>query len=189
MSKLDDTSALNYVENTRESDARIEECEIHDILRNERRKRVIQELQSNSRAMTLNELVERIAEMETGESPPPRNIRKSVYSSLHQSHLPKLDDADVVHYDERGKTVSLGPKAGDLTPYMETTTPYGITWEAYYRRLSLLTLSVVFGAELGAPVFTVVPMLLFLGASLAVVAASATYQLWSDRWRFLRRLD
>ncbi len=189
MSELDDTSALNSLADAGEHETRIEECEIHDILRNERRKRVIQELQSNSRAMTLNELVERIAETETGESPPPRNIRKSVYSSLHQSHLPKLDDADVVHYDERGKTVSLGPQAGDLTPYMEATTPYGVTWEAYYRRLSLLTLSVLFGAELDAPVLSVVPVLLFLGASLAVVAASATYQLWSDRWRFLRLLD
>ena len=164
----------------------IDEREIHDILRNWRRRMVLRELKSNAGSTTLRDLAEALAEEESGESPPPRNVRNSVYNSLHQTHLPKLDEAGVVTYDTDRKTVSLESQARDVNLYMEVVTRYGITWATYYRRLMTLALLTLLGAETGVPVLGDIPSLLILGVFLTAVLASGAYQFWSDRWRFLR---
>ena len=69
----------------------LEAVEIHDVLSNERRQMVLDRLRESGGTMSARDLSEYIAERETGESPPPRNIRQSAYVSLHQTHLPKLD--------------------------------------------------------------------------------------------------
>ena len=76
------------------AESQLAPVEIHDVLSNERRQKVLELLRDNGHdgSMTARELSERIAEHETGESPPPRNIRQSAYVSLHQTHLPKLDE-------------------------------------------------------------------------------------------------
>ncbi len=171
-----------------ESEGDIDEREIHDILRNWRRRMVIKELKSSAGSMTLRELAETLAESESGESPPPRNVRNSVYNSLHQTHLPKLDDAGVVSYDTDRKTVSLESQARDVDLYMEVVTQYGITWATFYRRLMTLALLTLLGAEVGVPLLSSTPSLLLHGAFLATVAASSLYHLWSERWRFFGTL-
>jgi hypothetical protein len=164
------------------------ETEIHDILRNDRRRRVLEHLQESVGTVTLRELAERIAAHESGESPPPRQLRESVYNSLHQTHLPKLDDENVVEYDKHRKTVSLQPGARDVNVYMEVVTKYGITWADYYRSIATLSLMLVVASDLGTPPLDVVPGLLWASVALAVIAASTVYQLWTRRWTYLRSL-
>jgi hypothetical protein len=166
----------------------INEREIHDILRNWRRRKVIEELRASVGPVALRDLAETLAAAESGQSPPPRNVRKSVYNSLHQTHLPKLAEAGVVEYDTDRKTVTLEQRAHEVGLYMEVVTKYGITWATYYRRLLLLALLTVIGSEIGVPVLADIQPLVLVSAFLAVVVASTTYQLWSDRWRFIRPL-
>ncbi len=168
--------------------SRLAETEIHDILRNDRRRRVIEHLQASVGTVTLRELAETIAAHETGDSPPPRSVRDSVYNSLHQTHLPKLDDEGVVEYDEHRKTVELRPGAHDVNVYMEVVTKYGITWADYYRTIATIALSLLVATELGVPVVSAVPTLLLASCALVVVAASTAYQLWTRRWTYLRAL-
>lgn len=165
---------------------RLAETEIHDILRNDRRRRVIECLQERVGSVTLRELAETIAATEAGESPAPRPLRESVYNSLHQTHLPKLDREGVVAYDEHRKTVSLEPAARDVNVYMEVVTKYGVTWADYYRTLATLALALVVGSELGVPVVSALPPLLWASACLAAIAGSTAYQLWTRRWTYLR---
>lgn len=80
--------------------------EIHEILSNERRSYLLELLVAES-PRELSELAEAIAAAEAGEEPPPRNIRQSVYVSLHQSHLPKLTEVGFVEYDETEKVVTI----------------------------------------------------------------------------------
>lgn len=164
------------------------ETEIHDILRNDRRRRVLEHLQESIGTVTLRELAETIAARESGESPPPRQLRESVYNSLHQTHLPKLDREGVVDYDEHRKTVELRPGARDVNVYMEVVTRYGVTWADYYRTLATVSLALVVAAEIDAPLFEGVPVLLAVSVALAVIAASTAYQLWTRRWTYLRAL-
>jgi hypothetical protein len=168
--------------------SRLAETEIHDILRNNRRRHVIEHLQASVGTVTLRELAETIAAHESGDSPPPRSVRESVYNSLHQTHLPKLDDEGVVDYDEHRKTIELRPGARDVNVYMEVVTKYGITWADYYRTVATLALVLVLATELGTPGVEAVPTLLWASIALFVVAASTAYQLWTRRWTYLRAL-
>lgn len=96
----------------------LEEGEIHDILRNDRRRAVLEFLSEHDGRATIRELSEYIATLESGENPPPRNIRQSVYVSLHQTHLPKLDGLGVVDYDTDSKQVELHSRASYVRSYM-----------------------------------------------------------------------
>jgi hypothetical protein len=160
----------------------------HDILRNDRRRNAIRQLRHEGGSVELRELAEGIAEVETGESPPPRNIRDSVYNSLHQSHLPKLDDRGIVEYDRDRKTIELTYRARKLDVYMEVVNRFGVTWAAYYRGLVTASLALIVAIEVDVPVVGGIDPLLVASAVLAVVAASTIAQLWSRRWLYLNQL-
>ena len=163
----------------------IPETEIHDLLRNERRRQVIKHLQDSIGKTTLRDLSEAIAEHETGESPPPKNIRNSVYNSLHQTHLPKLDQRGIVEYESDRKTIRLTDEARSVRVYMEVVTPYGITWSEYYSALGTLSLFVVLAALIEIPVVSAVDPILWVTVFLAVFGLSLGYQVWTNRWVYL----
>lgn len=162
--------------------------EVHDILRNDRRRYVIKELQNRLEPVSLRLLSERIAEIETGESPPPSNVRASVYNSLHQTHLPKLDEKEIVNYDKDRKTVTLREPARQVDLYMEVVTRYGVTWAGYYRTLGVVALCTVLAATMGLPVFETIPTVLWISGYLVVFMLSTGYQLWNRRWFYFRSL-
>jgi hypothetical protein len=161
--------------------------EIFDVLQNDRRRRVIDELCSHVGQATVRGLSERIAASETGESPPPRKARKSVYSSLVQTHLPKLDARGIVEYDPDRKTVVLDDGAEEAKLYLEVVSPYGITWMSYYRSVAVVSMLIIIATELNAPGVVAVPDLLWPVLFLLLVVASTARQLWSRRWLLLNR--
>ena len=164
------------------------ETEIHDLLRNERRQQVIQYMQRTVGSATLRELAEEIAEAETGESPPPRNIRDSVYNSLHQTHLPKLDRRDVVDYDSDRKTVDLQEDARAVRVYMGVVTDYGVTWDEFYRLLGTIALIVVLASLIDAPLVSAIDPVLWTSLFLLAFTVAMAYQLWRQRWIYLNAL-
>ncbi|WP_340100075.1 DUF7344 domain-containing protein [Salinibaculum salinum] len=171
-----------------QTDGRIEPEVVHDVLRNDRRRRVIQYLKQRLEPVSLRELSERVAELETSKSPPPRNIRQSVYNSLHQTHLPKLDEIGIIEYNRDRKTVELRERARDVDVYMEVITRFGISWSTYYRSLGVFSLIAVVLAETDIAAFAGIESLLVATAFLFVFAASTAYQFWTRRWFYLRAL-
>jgi len=165
----------------------ISETEAYNILRNDRRREVIRHLQLNVGAVSLNDLAEKIAERESGTSPPPRNKRQSVYNSLHQTHLPKLDKREIIEYDQRGKRVELNDTR-NIHRYMNVMTSYGITWGEYYRTIGLVALLVLLATELNAPVIGSVDMLLWLSVFLLLIGASTLYQVHDHLYLLYRRI-
>lgn len=162
--------------------------EIHDVLRNRRRRNVLECLQGNMGNVTVKGLAEALAEMETGESPPPRNIRQSVYNSLHQTHLPKMDHLDLIEYDQDRKIVSMQPNIRQVDLYMEVVTPYNITWAEFYQFLMLFSLIIIVSSELGVPVLSTISPLIFASLFLALLGVSTIYRIWSRRWLYLQQL-
>ena len=151
-------------------------AEIHDVLRNDRRRLVLERLRENGGTETVSELAEHIGAIEAGESPPPRNVRQSVYVSLHQTHLPKLDDLGIVTYDADGKTVELDARATDLDAYLDVSAaddgmPVVYLGLGVIGAVSLLAVAASgSGSQLISPVV--------VGVALSVlVTAVATYQL------------
>lgn len=168
----------------------LSEQDVHEILRNDRRRAVIQRLQRTIGDVSLRALAETIAEYETGESPPPRNIRESVYNSLHQTHLPKLDSQGIVDYDKNRKTVSLRRDAREVNPYMDVflfDSPR-VTWAEYYRSVSVVGFLLLLAVELDTPVFSALDPILWICLFLVVIALSTAYQLRGYRWILLERL-
>jgi hypothetical protein len=132
-------------------DGSLEEGEIHEVLRNDRRRLALEALQEDDGRSTVGELSETVAARETGEEPPPRNKRQSVYVSLHQTHLPKLDELDIVAYDGESKEVHLQERIEEVEVYMEVVPEYGLSWAEAYVGLSLLGLLAAVGVVLDVP--------------------------------------
>lgn len=162
--------------------------QVYAILANERRRRAIEQLSSVGGTVSVNELSTLVAGHETGESPPPTRCRESVYTSLVQTHLPKLADAGVIEYDRDSQTVELSRRARDVRLYTEVLAPGGATWSELYRALAVGSLLVVLAALLGVPFVSAVDPVLWTSLALGAFAAASAAQLWVNRFSVLRQL-
>lgn len=167
----------------------IPEARIHHILSNPRRRKTLEYLSTTNGTISVRELSEAIAEVESGEDPPPRDVRKAVYVSLHQTHLPVLDEEGVVNYDRTGKEITLLDTAHDIRVYMEVVTNYGITWAGYYRGLGVVALFTLLASLVGIPGISAIPPTLLVAAFLSVFALSTCYHFWKQRGFYLRDLS
>jgi hypothetical protein len=89
--------------------------DLFELLANRRRRYAMHYLhQRDGETVSLSELSEHIAAWEHGVDAAELDYleRKSVRNSLHQFHLPKLDDAGVVEYDTRTSEVRLRSATG-----------------------------------------------------------------------------
>lgn len=167
---------------------KLDRTEVHEILRNNRRRAIVEVLRETVGAISLRRLSEIIAERETGQSPPPSSQRESVYNSLHQTHLPKLDDWGIVAYDSDRKIINLETDAREVYVQMEVISRYGITWADYYRSLGVVGLITIVAAEFGVPLLATVEPLFIATFFLLLFVISTARQLWINRWLYLRAL-
>lgn len=166
----------------------LDRSEIHEILRNDRRRATVEVLREKMGSVSLRDLSEAIAEREAETATPSTNLRKSVYNSLHQTHLPKLDERGIIDYDRDRKTVRLEEGAREVYVHMEVVNRHGITWADYYRTLGVLALMAIVAGELGVPGLSNLGALAIGTVFLLVFAISTGRQLWVNRWLYLRSL-
>ncbi|WP_297516419.1 hypothetical protein [Thermococcus sp.] len=103
------------------------------ILGNSRRMLMIEYLQKSDGRAELRDMVEYIAKNEGNTD---RKHRKSVYVSLVQTHIPKLEREGVITF--KHGIVTLVKVPDDVTVYMETVKKNDISWSTFYIGLSLL---------------------------------------------------
>ncbi|PGF17881.1 hypothetical protein CP556_18405 [Natrinema sp. CBA1119] len=166
----------------------VPEREIHQVLSSARRREALEQLRGAGGSITVRELSERVASAESGTSPAPRNVRESVYNSLHQTHLPRLDELGIVEYDDDRKIVTARDGARHISLYMEVETPIGLSWAEYYRSLGVVGLFVVVTSLGELPGVAIVDPLLWGVAFLVLFGLSTGYQLWQKRGSLLRVL-
>ncbi|WP_158237441.1 DUF7344 domain-containing protein [Halegenticoccus soli] len=122
----------HYAENgTSRDDEPLTETAIFQLLGNERRRLVVDYLLQNGDA-TRRELAEHVAEAEGAEN---ERAYKSVYVSLHQTHLPKLEVYGVVRFDEGAGALVPGANAWKLAPYLAVSSR---RWEIPLIALTIL---------------------------------------------------
>lgn len=94
--------------------------DIHFTLSNCRRRFLLRYL-SRQESTTVKELSRAIAawENETPAEELSYDERKTVYTALLQTHLPKLDEMGLVEYDASRKRVRLTDRVDQLRPYLE----------------------------------------------------------------------
>jgi hypothetical protein len=149
---------------------------------------VLQYLKRKLDPVSLRDLSEWLAAREASTSSPSKSLRQSVYNSLHQTHLPKMDETGIVDYDRDRKTVALGERARDVDVYMGVVTRYGFTWGQYYRTLGVVGLFAVVASEMTLPVLAEIPTLLITTVLLGLFGLSTAYQVWLRRWFYLRAI-
>jgi hypothetical protein len=165
---------------------RLSEAEIYDLLQNDRRRRTLLCLRERAGAVSLRALSEFVAGLETGERPPPEDCRESVYNSLHQTHLPKLVDLDVVAYDEESNRVTLTTNAREVDRFLRVRGSWGLSAGEGYQLLAVTSLLTALLAELDAPVLGSLDTLLVLTVALGTFGVVAALQAWRRRWIYLR---
>ncbi|AZH26282.1 DUF7344 domain-containing protein [Haloplanus aerogenes] len=152
---------------------RLSKDTIFSMLSNQRRRYVLYHLNREPGPVALRDLAEQIAAWENDVDVADLDYkqRKRAYTSLHQTHLPKLDDVGIVDYDRDGGTITLADRANDLDIYLELVGEHDVPWCDFYLGLSVVASLFVLAAWLG--VFPFVPELALAGGVVVVFAAVA----------------
>lgn len=143
---------------TPESTSELSKEEIFEVLSNHRRRYAVHYLIQSGES-PLGELAEHVAAWEYDK---PRHEvssgeRKRVYCALQQSHLPKMDTANVVEFDKNRGTVAPTEATENLDIYLDMVQGDEIPWSEYYVGLSGVSAALVVAIWLGAYPFTLIP--------------------------------
>ncbi len=155
----------NHSSSPDSSRGRLSKDTIFSMLSNRRRRYVLYYLNRNPGPASLRDLAERIAAWENDVEVANLDYkqRKRVYTSLHQTHLPKLDETGVVDYDRSAGTITLADRATDLDVYLKLVDEHDIPWSDCYLGLSTVASLFVAAAWLGVYPFTTLPDLALAG--------------------------
>lgn len=148
-----------------EQNTRLSKDVIFELLKNRRRREVLSYLLETEGTVTLGELAEQIAawENDTDINALSSDQRKRVYVALYQTHLPKMDDAGIVEYDQDRGLIDLSDNADLLMMYLDTDTHQQDRWDRFYAILSVVGVAVLSAAVLEVPPLTAVPTLALAG--------------------------
>jgi len=130
-----------------------------DLLSNHRRRYALHYLQQQGEEATLGELADHVAawENDIDTDAVSYDERKRVYTSLQQVHLPRMDNLDVVEFDDREGRVTIGDAAEHLDIYLEIVHGNDISWSSFYLGLVLVNAGLLAGGVLGVPLLAAVP--------------------------------
>ena len=156
--------------------------EVYDILSNGRRRFVIYLLREEGEPIPLSELSDRVAAWENDlpvEELSDQQVKR-VYVSLYQTHIPKLEESNIVEYDKDSGVVSLASNVSSLDAYLPEEERRPVPWQAIYLALAVIGL-VVYGIATAAQgaiaqsTLNAVGLLVFVAFG-AVVAAQFLYE-------------
>ena len=137
--------------------------QVFEILKNERRRLVLHYLESNDGESTLSDLAEHIAAIEndTTVKAISSTQRKRVYVGLYQCHLPKMDDMDIIEFDQNRGTVKLSQNAEQVKSYLGE--PDEQPWYKMYLGVTVVGATLFVIAQAGASQYGLTPaVILFL---------------------------
>ncbi len=155
--------------------------DIFSLLSNQRRRYAIHYLKREEEPVALGELAEHVAawELEKDVEELTSTERKRIYTSLQQTHLPTLERAEMVEFDDR--TVTLTENARDLDVYLDVVPGDSIPWGVYYLGLSVLAGVVMAGLWLEVVPTETVPELGWATGLVVMFAVSAVVHVLENR--------
>lgn len=136
--------------------------EIFHILQNDRRRGVLRYLQGREDPVRMRDVAEQVAawEHDTTVQGLSSKERQRVYIPLYQSHLPKLDEAGVIDYQQSRGIVERNPLASVFDPYLDVeaqherdvVVPNHIDeWDDHYLAAAAIGSVLLLGAVLELP--------------------------------------
>ncbi|SDQ95540.1 DUF7344 domain-containing protein [Natronobacterium texcoconense] len=157
------------------------ESEVFHILGNDRRRAIVQLLAEESGQVDVSDVANEIAatesETDTDASSVPNNLYKSVYVSLQQTHLPQLEEDDVIEYDADTKTIYPGPNFEDVLTYVDGHDDGAPEILQFHFVACVLGLAVIALAGFDVPILSSVDPVLWSVLVLLVIGASSLYRI------------
>ncbi|WP_254274020.1 DUF7344 domain-containing protein [Haloarcula marina] len=157
--------------------------EIFDVLQNERRRYTLQYLRENGGPVDLGDLADHVASLEYDcpEGEVSSTQRKRVYTTLQQTHLPRMDETGIVDYDADAGVIATTPQTEELTVYLEIVPGSEFPWREYYLSFGAVSLAVVVVLWVGVYPFTLIPPLVWATVMAVVLTGSALYHTFLGR--------
>jgi DNA-binding transcriptional ArsR family regulator len=156
---------------------------LFDILSNPRRRHALHFLKQRGGPAEVGEMAETLAAWEHGTAVEAISSkqRKRVYTSLYQSHLPKMQRAGIVDYDRPRGVVDLKPAAEELEIHLEVVGGNDVPWSVFHFGLAGLFAGVVLALAVGTFPFTLVSPVAWMGTFAGLFLVSAAVHVALDR--------
>lgn len=134
---------------------RISQADAFDLLSNRRRRYVIHALKHADEPLDVAELSTRVTAWELDVEPEAVDYedRRNVHSTLRRTHLPKLEETDVITVDDETDLVRETPVLEDLEVYVEVLHGKDIPWSLYYVGLASISAALLLAVAIGIPGF------------------------------------
>ncbi|WP_435102378.1 DUF7344 domain-containing protein [Halarchaeum sp. P4] len=160
--------------------------EIFDLLSNQRRRHTLHYLRREERPVELRELSEQLSawENDVSRDAVTHKQRKRVYTALRQTHLPKLDDADIVNFDKNRGVVEPG-NLEDVELYLDVVPEHEIKRSEFYLGLSAISAALLTVVHLNIVPFDALPMGVWAAIIVTAFALAAAVDVYYDRVRRL----
>ncbi|MFP8955689.1 hypothetical protein ACLI4Y_03100 [Natrialbaceae archaeon A-CW3] len=157
--------------------------EVFEVLRNQRRRYVLQYLKQDSRPVELGDLAQQVAawEYETVPEKVTPEQRKRVYTTLQQTHLPKMDAAGILQFDSDAGVIESTDRTSDLNIYLEIVPGSEFAWRELYLSLGAIGCALVAALWLGIYPFTLLPELTWAGLISVTITGTAIAHIYYER--------
>ncbi len=161
--------------------------EVFEILRNKRRRYLLHYLKTYDAPVEIGDLATRIAAWECNEpiDAVTSDERKRVYTTLQQTHLPKMDEARIVEYDSDRGLVDRTEHTDDLNVYLEIVDRNELPWREYYLALGAVMLGLTAALWADVPVLAGLSDLAWMALAGGVLTVSAVVHIYMQRGRRL----
>lgn len=165
------------------SSERLTKGEIFDVLRNQRRRFVLQYLKQKDDHVELGDLATQVAawEYDTTVEGVTSEQRKRVYTTLQQTHLDKMAEAGIVEYDADRGVIRSTDQTDDLSIYLEIVPGREFPWQEYYLSLGAVSTALVTALWFNVYPFTMVSDLEWASLIALVLTLSAIYHVYRQR--------
>ncbi|SIR96624.1 DUF7344 domain-containing protein [Natronorubrum thiooxidans] len=157
--------------------------EIFEVLRNQRRRYVLQYLKQDSRPVELGDLAQQVAawEYETTLEKVTPEQRKRVYTTLQQTHLPKMDQSGILVFDSDDGVIEATDRTNDLSIYLEIVPGHEFAWRELYLSLGAISCALVAALWMGIYPLTMLPELGWAGIIATTMTITAVAHIYHER--------
>jgi len=171
------------------SDTDLSRNEIFDLMSNYRRRSAIFYCKQANGSVSLSDLADQVTAWEHDKevSEITSSERKTVYTSLQQTHLPRLERAGMIDFD--GDEITLTDRIELLDIYLDVVPANSVSWGIYYLGLSVLSCLVLIGLWMGFLPTQSIPVLLYPTVIVLAFLISATYHAYLNREYRFENLD
>ncbi|AXR78933.1 DUF7344 domain-containing protein [Natrarchaeobaculum sulfurireducens] len=157
--------------------------DVFEVLRNQRRRYVLHYLKRDDRPVELGDLAQQVAawEYETTTEEVTSAQRKRVYTTLQQTHLPKMDEVGILTFDSDHGVIQATDRTHDISVYLEIVPGHEFAWRELYLSLGAISCALAAALWLEIDPFTALSDLTWMGIVAVTFTATAAAHIYYER--------